>query len=123
MFSQASVKNSVHRGRCTPSKADITPWADTPPRQKPPRQTPLWVDILQVDTSWADTPLDRHPPPRRPLQQTVCIVLKYIVVLYSNCALHFGFLVPNHAVSDFFCSRRSLQHRKVPINSRIILVV
>ena len=44
MFSQACVKNSVHRGRCKP------PWADTPLGRHPvpPRQTPL---------------LGRHPPP------------------------------------------------------------
>ena len=56
MFSQACVRNSVHRGGCTPhplgrhpSWAD-TPWADTPwadpPGQTPPRQTPTAV-LLQ----------------------------------------------------------------------------
>ena len=70
MFSQACVKNSVHRGvrgRCT--------YPLPPARQMPPGQTP---------------PLGRHPPPwadvypsvRRPLQRTVRILLECILVLH-----------------------------------------
>ena len=74
MFSQACVKNSVHRGRgvhplgrhpqadTTPLLADTLwtpPWADTPPPWTPPRQTPL---------------------PLRPLQRTVRILLECILV-------------------------------------------
>ena len=60
MFSQACVKNSVHRRGCLPKcLLGYTPWADTPPR---------------ADTPWAD-PQGRHPPGqippgRHPPQQT-----------------------------------------------------
>ena len=63
MFSQACVKNSVHRG--------VTPWADT----TPPPGRPPWEDIPplgrhppgQTHTSLGrHTPLDRHPPGRTP---------------------------------------------------------
>ena len=36
-----------------------TPWADTPPGQTSPGQTPLWTDI----PTWVGTTLGRHPPP------------------------------------------------------------
>ena len=49
MFSQACVKNSVHRGEGV--------W------QTPPRQTPLSPGRHpQADTPQADTPSDRHTP-------------------------------------------------------------
>ena len=51
MFSQACVKNSVHKGGCLTN----TPWEDTPRANTPPGQTPH---------PWADTPyLGRHPIP------------------------------------------------------------
>ena len=64
-FSQASVKNSVHRGRCTSPRQ--TPLGrHTPPSRHPP---------------WADIPLGRHPPPmRRLVQRTVRILLECIFV-------------------------------------------
>ena len=55
-----------------------------PPRWSPPRQTPL------RQTPPRQTPLGRHPlgrhplgrhPPRWPLQQIVCILMEYILVL------------------------------------------
>ena len=54
-----------------PRHAD-TPQADTPLGRHPQADTPLRVD----------TPLDRQPlpPSRRPLQQTVRILLEYILV-------------------------------------------
>ena len=59
MFSQACVKNSVHRGVVyTSPLGRHPPWTDLP-----------WVDTPQADTAlWADTspgqalPLGRHPP-------------------------------------------------------------
>ena len=66
MFSQACVKNSVHRGVSqhalgqTPTWADTT-WADTR------GQTTPWADIL-----WADTPqVDTSYPRQTPHQQMV----------------------------------------------------
>ena len=52
MFSQACVKNSVHRrvGVC-PKKC----W-DTPPGRQPSWQTPPQVDTPQADIPWADIP-------------------------------------------------------------------
>ena len=111
MFSQACVKNSVHReggvypsmhwgthlplpSACwdthhlgqTPPWADITPpWADTPF----PGQTPL--PLGRHPSPWTDTPsprqtypLGRPPPrPRRPLQRTVRILLECILVSHK----------------------------------------
>ena len=77
MFSQACVKNSVHRGMY-PSMhwgggvADTT-LADTPPGRDPP---------------WVDTP--GQTPPQRPLQRTVRILLECILV----CSTFF--IVKNH---------------------------
>ena len=82
MFSQACVKNSVHRGRMF---RQSSPWVDTPldrhnpgqtpPRQTPPpEQTPPWTDPTSPP-HWTD-PL----PGRRPLQQTVHILLECILV-------------------------------------------
>ena len=70
MFSQACVKNSVHReegvsqaalGQTPPAQCMLgyTPLGQTPPGQTPPGHTPPWEDTLP----WADTPLPgRHPP-------------------------------------------------------------
>ena len=77
MFSQASIKDSVHRGGGSihPHQADIpqadTPWTDTPSGQTPP---------------WADTSASRHHPlpHRRPLQRTVRILLECILVCNHN---------------------------------------
>ena len=55
MFSQACVKNSVHRGI-------LSPLADTPPLGRhPPWQTPH-----RADPPWADIPWQTHPPGRHP---------------------------------------------------------
>ena len=75
MFSQACVKNSVHKGGSAPVHAGIhTPWADTPwqtpPRQTPPGQTPPWAD----SHPWSDA------LPRRPTQLTVRILLECFLV-------------------------------------------
>ena len=107
MFSQACVKNSVHRGGVYPSmhwgrhrpgqtpppRADTPPWADIPlPRQTPPP----WADIPLLPSACWDThtpcPVHAgiHPlpsvcwdkPPPRPLQRTVRILLKCILVCH-----------------------------------------
>ena len=63
IFSQACVKNSVHReGVCIPACTGTdTPQADTPPGRHPLGQTPPWADTPWSDTPSADTPLNRHP--------------------------------------------------------------
>ena len=58
MFSQACVKNSVHKGEMYIPLGRHLPWADT--------HSP-WTDIALL----ADTPLGRHPPSRHtPPEQT-----------------------------------------------------
>ena len=70
MFSQACVKNSVHR-----EEVYTPPCADTPPRTDPPTQV--------------DTLLGRHPHPiRRPLQRTVRILLECILVFLLHLWPH-----------------------------------
>ena len=69
MFSQACVKNSVHRGTCIPACTETdTPlpsacW-DTPPKQTTPGESP----------PWADTPF---PP-----TAIAAFLLEYILVRY-----------------------------------------
>ena len=84
IFSQACVKNSVHRGQVytppgrhswqTPVWADTTPpgqtphpWADSPQADTPLGRHP-WTDTPgQNPTLWADTPpMGRHPSPPPP---------------------------------------------------------
>ena len=88
MFSQACIKNSVHRGDmssgsggCTPPRQTPTPQEDTPPGRHPaPGRHPL-----QADTPHRQTPppsRQRHPP-RRPPQRTVRILLECIL-LFNN---------------------------------------
>ena len=79
MFSQACVKNSVHRGGgCTPPR-------QTPPLDRHPGQTTPWADTPLVDTPWANTPPGRHPPSiRRPLRRSVRILPECILVSYGN---------------------------------------
>ena len=93
MFSQACVKNSVHRaGDVHPPWADTPfPWADTP---FPWADTPFpWADTPspladnpRVDTPSPgqtpprQTPPGRHPPGRRVMQRTVHILLECILV-------------------------------------------
>ena len=93
MFSEAYVKNSVHKGYLPhpPPPATHT----CPPGQTPP----LWVD-----TPWEDTHLSRHRPVRHPLpsacwdthplpstcwdtvnKQEVHILLEYILVTRIFC--------------------------------------
>ena len=85
MFSQACVKNSVHKEVCIPACTGAdTPHGQVsqhalgqPPKQVSqhalgqtyPRQTPPWADTPQTDT-----------PHRSPLQQTVRILLECILV-------------------------------------------
>ena len=65
MFSQACVKNSVHRGVYT---------------RVPPAQCMLGY-IPLADTSLADTPPQTDPPPpRQPLQRTLRILLECILL-------------------------------------------
>ena len=85
MFSQACVKNSVHRG-CLPDSPPPRPEADCPSPDKrqthPPDQKQTSPDQRQTP-SWADTrpqPSGQTPPSRRLLQWTVRILLEYILV-------------------------------------------
>ena len=80
IFSQACVKNSVHRGdvchsACwdTPSPGRHPTWADTPQAETPHGQTLLGrhpqAEMPPGQTPLgrhpgADTPLGRHPPPQ-----------------------------------------------------------
>ena len=74
MFSQACVKNSVHKGGGVSASVDTgihTPQADTP-----------WAANVCWDTQPPkQTPPGRPPLPRRSLQRTVRILLECIVVL------------------------------------------
>ena len=72
MFSQACVKNSVHRGVCLSACWDThPPWSDPGGSVYPGR---VCVSQHQYTLRWtppqADTPLARHPPGRHPSGQT-----------------------------------------------------
>ena len=101
MFSQACVKNSVHRGEVYTHPLSPGRQADPPPDRQPPwlttsgQTTPQannspWADTHpgQAQPNWADTPqLGKHsqadipPTIRRPLKRTVSILLECILVL------------------------------------------
>ena len=68
MFSQACVKNSVHRGKVYTPLGKQNPRQDTPLAEPPTPPPP------------ADIPSADPPPPRQLLQRTVRILLKCILV-------------------------------------------
>ena len=79
MFSQASVKNSVHRGVCLPDTPPTgqTRWTPSLAGRHPlPANTPLGRHPLGRRPRWADiplppeTPLGRHPPGQTPWTDT-----------------------------------------------------
>ena len=76
MFSQACVKNSVHRGREQRGEVYIPPWADTPPSSQADTTTPPADTTPPVDTTTIPTrqtlPGHHHPgqTPPPPLRQT-----------------------------------------------------
>ena len=72
IFSQACVKNSVHRGGGVCLSAC---WDTHSPRQTPPLADTPWADTPRQTHPWADKPF-RQTHPRRPLQQIVCILLE-----------------------------------------------
>ena len=69
IFSQAGVKNSVHRGggclpQCMPGYTHPTPWDQTPPwEQTPQEHTPPWEQTPQEQTS----PQEQTPPQEQTL--------------------------------------------------------
>ena len=93
MFSEACVKNSVHRGDVCPSACWDThslgrqpPTGQTTPQADTPRQTPPCTDTpLGKHPPGRHPPLGRHHPtgqtPQRPLQRTVRILLECILVV------------------------------------------
>ena len=75
IFSEACVKNFVHRrGVCLGACWDTPP----PPH---PGQTPPWADTPQADTPRADTPRQTPSPSRRLLQRTLRILLECILFI------------------------------------------
>ena len=62
MLSQVCVKNSVHRGGCTPSRQTPLPLGRHPPPTDTPGQTPLG---RHPPPPWADTHLPLGRPPSR----------------------------------------------------------
>ena len=100
IFSQACVKNSVHRvgGVC------LSACSDTP--------------LLGRQPPWTHRPLDRHPPPGQTapppsswlLQQTVRILLECILVKRLNWISTLPCPVLNFAVVVRLWLLKSLQH-------------
>ena len=93
IFSQAYVKNSVHRGGCIPARTGTDnppgrPPGQTPPGRHPPDRHPR-----------ADTHLGRHPlPSRRPPRRTVRIL--------NNAFLFFEAIeLFKHQKSVKFCNK------------------
>ena len=67
MFSQACVKNSVHKGGGVHPPADRQ---STPPPGRHPQAEPSPL----TDTPWAHTPLSKHPHGQTPLHQMATAV-------------------------------------------------
>ena len=99
MFSQACVKNSVHRGglpQCmlgyTPLGRHPRPWADTPWADTPMARHPPWADTPPGKTPPSQT--QPPPPSRRLLLRMVRILLECVLVtIILGSHLLFTFII------------------------------